>query len=139
MLDGRFYDESMSVWDAVALVGEMLSWIGLGVGVPVLLLGALVRFVEGPWRRVEITVAERDGVSIARWFAGEDFRERPLRRDESAYAGTDSSVGVVSANNPARVRLGEPPHLQRVLLTLGVVFVAVGTLGLIASWLPVFF
>ena len=129
----------MQPLDTLALIGEVLSWIGLGIGVPLLIVAALVRLAEGPWRDIEIAVVDRDGSSFARWFAGNDFHERPLRRGESGFADAGWGQGVVNANNPARVRFGEPPHLPRVARTLGTVFTGVGILGLIGSVLPLFF
>ncbi len=124
--------------DTLALIGEVLSWVGLGLGLPLLLIALLIRVVEGPWVDIEIAIMEREGITLARWFAGGDFHERPLRRGESATAEDGWCTGVMSANNPARVRLGEPPHARRVLWTLGIVFTAVGVLGLIGSLLPLF-
>ncbi|MFJ2542448.1 hypothetical protein [Microbacterium sp. NPDC087589] len=128
----------MQLIDTLALVGEVLSWVGLGVGLPLLLLALLIRTVEGAWLPVEIAVIERDGSLIGRWFAGGDFHERPLTRRESAAADADDgwAEGVVSANNPAHARVGEPPHARRVILTLGIVFAGVGFAGLVVSLLP---
>lgn len=122
--------------DTLALVGEVLSWVGLGVGLPLLLLAFLIRTVEGAWLPIEIAVIERDGSLIGRWFAGGDFHERPLTRHESAVAEDGWAEGVVSANNPAHARVGEPPHARRVILTLGIVFAGVGFAGLVVSLLP---
>ena len=58
---------------------------------------------------------------------------------ESGFADAGWGQGVVNANNPARARFGEPPHLPRVARTLGTVFTGVGILGLIGSVLPLFF
>lgn len=130
------YDGEMQALDTLALVGEVLSWVGLGIGLPLLLLAFLIRTVEGAWLPVEIAVIERDDSLIGRWFAGGDFHERPLKRHESATAEDGWAAGVVSANNPARARVGEPPHARRVILTLGIVFAGVGFVGLVVSLLP---
>lgn len=130
------YDGEMQALDTLALVGEVLSWVGLGIGLPLLLLAFLIRTVEGAWLPVEIAVIERDGSLIGRWFAGGDFHERPLKRHESATAEDGWAEGVVSANNPAHARVGEPPHARRVILTLGIVFAGVGFVGLVVSLLP---
>lgn len=124
--------------DTLALVGEVLSWVGLGVGIPLLLIALLVRMAEGAWLPIEIAIVERDGTTMARWFAGGDFHERPLRGHEPAVVDDGFTAGVVSANNPARARIGDPPHTRRVLRTLGIVFTAVGVLGLIGSLVPLF-
>ena len=76
----------------------MLKLQAHGLGIPLLLLALLIRTVEGAWLEIEIAVIERDGQRLARWFAGEDFRERRLRRDEPSDLGW--TVGVVSANQP---------------------------------------
>ncbi|MCI1019546.1 hypothetical protein HWD99_12995 [Microbacterium sp. C5A9] len=128
----------MQTLDTLALVGEVLSWIGLGIGLPLLLLGLLIGSIEGPWRSIEIAIIERDGSVFARWFAGGDFHERPLRRGEPVPPEAEWTVGVVSANDPARARVGEPPHFRRVLMTLGIVFASVGVIGLLISFLPLF-
>lgn len=133
---GTLYDGVMQVVDTLALVGEVLSWVGLGVGLPLLLLGLLIRTVEGAWLPIEIAVIERDGSLIGRWFAGGDFHERPLKGHETATAEDGWADGVVSANNPAHARVGEPPHTRRVIMTLGIVFAGVGFVGLVVSLLP---
>jgi hypothetical protein len=133
---GTLYDGVMQVLDTLALVGEVLSWVGLGIGLPLLLLAFLIRTVEGAWLPIEIAVIEREGSLIGRWFAGGDFHERALRGHEAATADDGWADGVVSANNPARARVGEPPHTRRVILTLGIVFAGVGFVGLVVSLLP---
>ncbi|WP_336502468.1 hypothetical protein [Microbacterium paraoxydans] len=122
--------------DTLAVVGEVLSWIGLGIGVPLLIVAMLIHLVEGQWVPVEIAVIDRGGHPTARWFAGGDFHERPLRRGEPTTTDDGWIDGFSSSNDPTRVRIGEPPHLRRVLRTVGVVFAAVGAVGLIVSFLP---
>lgn len=121
--------------DAIAIVGEVLSWIGLGVGLPILVVAGMVRLAEGRWEPVEIAIVERAGEQFARWFAGGDFHERPLAARERA--DDDWHHGVVSARDAGYVRL-DPPMLLRTLLTLGAVFVAVGVIGAILALLPAF-
>lgn len=65
----------MQPLETFALVGEVLSWIGLGIGAPLLAAGLLVRSVTGAWLDIEIAVIERYGSLYARWFAGGDFQE----------------------------------------------------------------
>lgn len=126
----------MQLVDTSAVVGEVLSWIGLGIGVPLLIVAMLIRLVEGQWVPVEIAVIDRDGYPTARWFAGGDFHERPLRRGDPTTAEDGWVDGFYSSNDPSRARIGEPPPLRPVLRTVGVVFAAVGAVGLIVSFLP---
>jgi len=129
----------MDALETLALVGEVLSWVGLGIGLPLLLLAMLIRAIEGPWHRIEIAIVEREGSSFARWFAGGEFRERPLTHGESVIAHEGWTPGVVSARDPSHARVGDPPHLRRVVMTLGIVFAGVGVIGLVGSLLPLFF
>jgi hypothetical protein len=121
--------------DTLAIVGEVLSWIGLGVGIPALLVAAMIHVAEGRWEHVDIAVIDRGGEPFARWFAGGDFHERPLLRREHAEA--DWHQGFVSSRDPSHVRL-DPPVLRRALATVGSVFAGVGIVGLVVSFVPAF-
>lgn len=125
--------------DAFALVGDVMSWIGLGIGLPLILTAMLIRQVQGEWVPIEIAVIERNGSPTARWFAGGDFHERPLRRHESAMTDDGWADGFVQTIDPSRVRVGDPPDPRRVLRMVGIAFASVGAIGLIVSLLPMFF
>src|SRR5690606_9539880 len=72
------YDERVTPIDALAIVGEVLSWIGLGIGLPLLMVALMIARVEGRWERVDMVVIEHDDTTLVRWFAGGDFHERAL-------------------------------------------------------------
>lgn len=125
----------MQTIDTLAAVGEVMSWIGLGAGIPLLVIAGMVALAEGRWDRVDIAVVERDGVAIARWFARGDFWERPLR--DSELTAQDWHSGYVSTRNPENARI-HPPMGRRLLLTLGMIFTIAGVIGVIVSFLPAF-
>lgn len=125
----------MQLIDIFAPVGEVLSWMGLGIGIPLLALAGMVALAEGRWEPIDIAIIERDGTAIARWFAGGDFHERPLTAREDA--GDGWHPGFVSARMPSHARLN-PPVLRRLFTTLGVVFTAVGIIGFVLSMVPAF-
>jgi len=125
----------MDLLDAFAVVGEVVSWIGLGVGIPLLVIAGMVALAEGRWERVDIAVIDRADGAIVRWFAGGDFHERPLRAREDAGDGWHS--GFVSVRDPSHARLN-PPVLRRLFTTLGSVFTGLGLVGLILSFVPAF-
>src|SRR5690606_17642466 len=110
-------------------------WIGLGVGIPLLIVAGMIALAEGRWEPVDIAVIERDGKAIARWFAGGDFRERPLTQRENVADGWHE--GFVSVRTPGHVRM-TAPMLRRFLATLGIVFAGVGIIGLVVSMIPAF-
>lgn len=125
----------MPLIDALAAVGEVLSWIGLGAGIPLIVVAAMIALAEGRWEQVDIAIIERDGIPIARWFAGGDFHERALTPREDAGDGWHH--GFVSVRVPGHARLN-PPVLRRLLITVGVVFAGVGVIGFILSMIPAF-
>lgn len=125
----------MNPIDTVAVVGEVVSWIGLGLGIPLLVIAGMVALAEGRWEPVDLAIVERDGQTTLRWFAGGDFRERPLRSRE--HPGDDWHKGFVSVRDPGHVRL-TPPVMRRFFVTLGVVFASLGAVGFVLSFLPAF-
>jgi len=129
----------VQILDAFALVGDVMSWIGLAIGLPLLIVAMMIRHLEGEWIPIEIAVIDRSGTSTARWFAGGDFHERPIRRHEHASGGEGWVDGFIRANDPSRARIGDPPDPRRILRTVGVAFTSVGVVGLIVSFLPLFF
>lgn len=130
-----FYTGQVQLIDTLAAAGEVLSWVGLGAGIPLLVIAGMVALAEGRWERVDIAVIDLSGETVARWFAGGDFHERPLTSREDA--GDGWHPGFVSARDPGHARLN-PPVVRRVFATLGTVFTALGIVGFILSFVPAF-
>lgn len=124
--------------DSVAVVGELMSWIGLGVGVPMLIVVRLLRASDRAWEAVDIAVLEHQGRLIARWFAAGAIHERPLRPGEAVRFGEGWYAGRASVRRADRVTFTSPSAVGPTLATLGGIFVAAGVIGFALSWLPVF-
>ncbi len=125
----------MSPLDTLAMIGEIISWIGLGAGIPLLIVAEIIRGVRARWIPIEITVV-RIGVSLsARWSGGGDHWERPLRLDE---AGIDEGVypGEVHRRRPDLARFSAPSTAQKTCLITGGVLAGAGVLGFVVSWIP---
>lgn len=125
----------MTPIDTFAIVGEVLSWIGLGVGLPLLMIALMVALVEGRWERVDLVVIEREGTTVIRWFAGGDFHERALAPRERT--SEEWHEGYLRERDPEQLRL-QPPILRCLFFTIGGIFTGVGAVGFIISMLPVF-
>lgn len=130
-----FYTGEVQLIDAFAAAGEVLSWVGLGAGVPLLLIAGMVALAEGRWERVDIAVIDLSGQMVVRWFAGGDFHERPLTTREDA--GDGWHLGFVSTRDPGHARLN-PPVVRRLFATLGIVFTVLGVIGFVLSLVPAF-
>lgn len=125
----------MTPIDTAAGIGELASWAGLGLGIPLLLLGWWMRAHDGAWAPVRIVVAEGPRGAVARWYAGGDFHQRRLSHGERAHVTAGERSAHVSERRPARMRL-QVPALPRILLVVGAVLTAVGALGFVLSLLP---
>ncbi len=49
----------MNAVDAVGMIAEILSWVGLGVGLPLLTIVLLVKVHDGPWLRTRSSSSRR--------------------------------------------------------------------------------
>jgi hypothetical protein len=120
--------------DSAAGIGELLSWVGLGMGVPLLLIGWGMRHRDGAWLPVSIVVAPGPRGAVARWYTGGDFHERRLRHDE-AHLRAGEHDALVSSRDARRMRL-HPPAVPRTLLLVGGILCIVGVVGFALSLLP---
>lgn len=125
----------MNTIDAVGTVAEILSWIGLGLGLPMLAVVLLVKLHDGPWQPHEVVIVhEEDGRARARWFAAGDFRERPLRADESAHwEGRDEAEAFLSARHPHLMRFEPRRPLLHAFQVLGITLAGVGAAAVALS------
>lgn len=117
------------------MIGEILSWIGLGIGIPLLIVAEIIRVVQSRWVPVEITVVRIGEVLTARWFAGGDHWERPVRLDEPVV-GEGPCAGYVRARKPQMVRFSGPSPTQKTCAIAGGVLTGAGVLGFVLSWIP---
>ncbi len=124
--------------DSVAIVGEVMSWIGLGVGLPMMVFVRVLRATKRAWRTVDILVIRQEEQLTARWFANGSIHERPLRAREAYRIREGWHDGQVSLRDPNRMQLASWSTLGPTLSTLGWTFVGAGAIGLAVSWLPLF-
>lgn len=125
----------MDALDTVAVVGEVVSWVGLGFGIPLLVIGGMIALTEGRWEHVDIAVVAHADHTMLRWFAGGDFHERPLTAREHAVDGWHQ--GYVRVRDPDHARL-DRPVIRKLCITLGMVFTVLGAVGFVLSMIPVF-
>ena len=124
----------MTPLDSAAGIGELLSWVGLGMGIPLLLMGWWMRHRDGAWLPVSIVVAPGPRGAVARWYTGGEFHERRLRGAE-AHLRAGEHEALVSSRDARRVRL-HPPAMPRMLLLVGGILCVVGAVGFALSLLP---
>ncbi|MCT2090241.1 hypothetical protein M3D92_13205 [Micrococcus terreus] len=48
----------MSILDTIGIIGELLSWIGVIIGVPFLIAALIIRAIERPHLATNVTIVE---------------------------------------------------------------------------------
>ncbi|AZS46344.1 MULTISPECIES: hypothetical protein [Microbacterium] len=130
----------MNAVDAVGMIAEILSWVGLGVGLPLLTIVLLVKVHDGPWLPHEVVILEEeDGRARARWFTAGDFWERPLRAEESVHwRGREDADAFISARHPRLMRFEPRRPLLHALQVLGITLAGVGAAAVAVSIILLF-
>ncbi|QBE48418.1 hypothetical protein [Leucobacter triazinivorans] len=127
----------MNAIDALGTIGEVLSWFGLGLGLPALLIALLVRAGDGRWLPVEVVLVPEGTRIRARWYAADDFRERLLTADETArWRGRETVDAFISEHHPHRMRAEPRRPLLHAIYVAGLALTAVGAASVLLSLLP---
>lgn len=121
--------------DAVGMIAEILSWIGLGIGLPLLVVVWMVKMHDGSWLPHEVVIVDAEGGRArARWFAAGDFRERPLRADEHVHRqGRDEVDAFISERHPDLMRFEPRRPLLHAFQVLGITLTGVGAAAVVLS------
>ncbi|WP_350347987.1 hypothetical protein ABIQ69_15310 [Agromyces sp. G08B096] len=120
--------------DLIAVLVELLAWVGLGLGLPVLIAAVIARAADRR-ERVDVVVvqpADGHGPALVRWFADGELHERPIAPDElHGIADHESAEGY--ARPGGRLSFERRGHAARVLAVLAWVLLSVGIAALAAS------
>ncbi|MDR5701437.1 hypothetical protein [Agromyces aerolatus] len=122
----------MSFLDVLAIIVEVLSWVGLGVGIPLLIAALIVRAADVRWHEVDLGIVEPTppgSIAIARWFASDELHERELTDEELAGLG-DPDSATAYADHSGRLRFERHSAPSRVLWVLSLALLAVGVVAL---------
>jgi hypothetical protein len=130
----------MEIVDGIGAVGEIIGWIGLLVGIPLLLVGVLTRTAQGRHTLTKINVLEDlEDQPVALWSTGDRTYTRPLTTSEARHvAELGEPVAYVSDRNPESMRLEARSPFERACTTIALVMLGAAVLGFVASFLPLF-
>jgi hypothetical protein len=120
--------------DVLPLIIEVLSWVGLAVGIPLFICAVIQRSVFSRWREVDVELVETIGADepvLARWFTDERLHERALDPTEHALRGSDAAKGY--ADPSGRLRFERHSTPSRIIWTLSVIFLSLGAVAFVAS------
>ncbi|HWR86161.1 MAG TPA: hypothetical protein VN200_09225 [Rhodoglobus sp.] len=113
----------------MGLIAELLSWIGLGLGIPLGVAWLLVRVAVSHWERTDAVIV---GGRLLRWLDRDGaIHERELEGWEAEELGDADHTTVVARGD--RARLLDAPHPGRLLALLTIVFLGLGVAAVIWS------
>jgi hypothetical protein len=120
---------------AIALIGEVLAWVGLIGAIVPLGIGMLIRLIDGGWAPVDLILDER----TAHWMVdGRGFSRELDDHEFARLEADDEHPAYVARNRPSAMQLEPHSPAARAFLIVGVVLAAVGVVGLAVSMLPLF-
>jgi hypothetical protein len=127
--------------DAVSLITELFSWIGLGAGVVLLVVGFLRgAYFRGWTETLGVVVIDAQGDLAYRWL-GEDnlLYEAPSIDDDTQVLEPGEDITVyVSPRDPSVGRIDDPKHEGRALRTTGWILLGIGALAVVLQFVLLF-
>ena len=127
----------MNTVDVLGAIGEVLSWIGLGIGLPALLVALLVKAGDGRWVPVVLVLVPEGSRIRARWYAANNFWERLLTADEALlWRGRETADAFISERHPHRMRSEPRRPLLHAVYVAGLALTAIGVASTLLSFLP---
>jgi hypothetical protein len=119
---------------AVQNIAELLSWIGLGIGIVLLVPGYVLRLLHARWREQQgVVVALEGDVVTFRWFGDGGIHEGTGDQLEKPLAVGDDVKVWAKPSRPDLGRIEHTDHLGTTLRVTGFVLFAVGFVSAVAS------
>lgn len=120
----------------MGLIAEIFTWIGLGAGIAVLAVAAIVRLADGTWLPARGVVEQTPDGPIVRWFDDEgNVNEASLRgADAARIDGRDMADIHYRHGWHDRMRLDPGSHAVRALMRLALLLLGVGAAAWLVGW-----
>ena len=128
------------MYAGIGLILELLTWVGFGIGV-LLLVGYLIaRAARAAWVETDAVVVAEGSELRLRWLSDDrELFERLVEPDERALIGDRDHCEIrYSRFSPWKSRLKADSRAVRALGILTVVFVGIGVVASVASIVVLF-
>lgn len=126
--------------DVMGSILEVLSWVGLAAGIPLVLIGRIISRRRCVWITTTAEVFEAGGFTGLRWSDGEGSSRQSLHTAEQTRGlepGTEVALHY-DACHPAKWGLAEPRN-ENPALIVGWTLAAVGILSTLAGFILMLF
>ena len=125
-----------SVPTTIGLLAEVFTIVGFGCGAVCFAILLAMRLSRGPWRTAPAAISEGQ----LNWLSpyGEVNR-RELTEAELALTHDDDSLEVFHRKHSSECYFRKSAPDETLVLTLGIIFAAIGVLAVVASIVVLFF
>jgi len=122
------------------IISEVLTLVGLVAGVPVLIIGLVMRGVSSRWVKTDGVIAVSKSGPVIRWFDADGevhAGQQNTHESQHLVPGDDIPVWFLP-RSPDRCRTDDPSHDGRALRLTGVILAAVGVVSAIVGFVLMF-
>lgn len=125
----------MNTIDALALISELFTWIGLISGTVLLAVGLTIRATASRWVSTTGVIASGGGGTLIRWFdRSGDVHQVDATTAECAGLQPGSDITVYfSPLRPDRARTDSPAHDGRGIVVTGSILLGLGVAAFICG------
>ncbi|TFD64355.1 DUF3592 domain-containing protein [Cryobacterium ruanii] len=130
----------MDALDFAGIISEILSFVGLIIGLILYFVGLSVRGIGGRWTRTTAVIAssgtaESGPTTVIRWFDSDgDVHECPAETHETHHLVAGDDVRVWFRNRyPERCRTHDPDLDGKGLRLTGLVLLGIGVVAAVAG------
>lgn len=128
-----------SVLDLVGAIAELLTWVGISLGLMLLLASLVVRAASGRWIETDAILVDGADEASVRWMSADGLHLHPITNAErSDFASPDGVRIFYQKRDPDRMRLEAMGHGERVLRLLGLLLFGLGILAFVVSMALIF-
>lgn len=122
------------------LISEVLSLVGVVLGVFLYLAGLFVRSIKGRWIATDGVIAASEPGTVIRWFDQDgDVHECPATTPETRHLPPGDDIPIwFNSRNPAHCRTHGPETEGRALRLTGLILLGTGVVAAVVGFVLMF-
>ncbi|MGO2031147.1 hypothetical protein [Glutamicibacter ardleyensis] len=128
----------VNIVDTISVIGEILAWIGLGLGLLCLLLAQRQKKMKAGTEYLDAFVFTEGNQTSIRWMAPDGMHERQLTYTERRSMECGWQTVLVDSKTHSRLVRHDPQESLEIFSVLAKFLLGAGVLGFALSWLSIF-
>ncbi|HJX78306.1 hypothetical protein [Glutamicibacter sp.] len=128
----------MNLLDTISIIGEIIAWAGLSLGLLCLLLAKQYKRKKAAAVYLDAFVFSDANATLIRWMAPDGMQERPLTYTERRAMEHGWQTVLVDRKTYQRMMHRDPQEPLEIFSMLAKFLLGAGVLGFALSWLSIF-